>query len=102
MLTTGQQRDVINLAEAFLKVVEWATPQPIAPDAPTSAPTTPSDWLTVTGFATRFGVSRTVVYESVRAGELKAHSTRIGAKIFVRANALDLLASKDQRSPGSN
>ena len=95
MLTTKQQRDVINLAEALLKVVGWATPQAISAVAPTSAPTTASDWLTVTEFASRFGVSRTVVYESVRYGELKAHSTRIGAKIFVRANALDLLASKD-------
>lgn len=95
MLTHEQQRDVVNLAEAFLKVLGWANPEVTALPVAAAVPASPSEWLTVAEFASRFGIGRTTVYESVRTGELKDHSTRIGHKIFVRANALDMLVAKD-------
>ena len=52
-------------------------------------------WLTVSQFAKLHALGRNLVYEHVREGTL--HSCRIGGKILVASNALDLLAQEPPR-----
>ena len=47
-------------------------------------------WLTVKEFAERSGLSRNFCYEMAKAGKLT--SCKVGGKVLILANALDILA----------
>lgn len=50
------------------------------------------EWLTVAEFRKRHGLGRTLVYEERRKGKLK--SIKLGGKILIRSDSLDILAEE--------
>ena len=62
------------------------------------APTSKRRWLTVVEFAAAHGLSRNLVYEQAKLGQLL--SCKVGGKVLVASGALDQLA--EGRADGSD
>ena len=64
----------------------------VTKDEKVESPSAEQIWLTPKEFMARYGIGRTLMYESLRQGRLR--HVRIGSKILVRGDALELLEAK--------